>query len=382
MRHTFFATCAPGIEPLLHAEVRALRLAKPERQVGGVRFDGTLTDAMRACLWLRTAVRVRMWLARFQAPDGDALYREVGAVDWSRFVEPEGTLVVDALSKDSALTHTQFVEQRTKDAICDQLRARTGRRPSVDKNGPDLRVHVHLFRDRATLAVDCGGESLHKRGWRRSQGRAPLPEPLAAAGVLASEWDGRAPLLDPFCGSGTIAIEAALIAGDVAPGLFRERFGFERWEEHDARRWTRLRDEARARVAHRPKTRILATDVDPERVEDARVNAEAAGVAEQIELAVADARELTPRRGWNATLVTNPPWGSRVGEGDDLVDLYQRFGERLREHCAGYRLALFSGDRRLTRALGLQRLERRAITHGGVALELVLADLWETAPCD
>src|SRR5438105_4948511 len=203
-RAEFFVTCAPGIEPILHGEIRALKLSKVERQVGGVRFEGTSRDAWRANLELRTAVRVLRKLARFEARDESALYAGVASLDWSRFLRPDGRLRVDAHSKESALEHTLFVEQRTKDAIVDALRAQHGTRPSVDLEDPDLGVYVHLFRDRCTVLVDTSGDSLHKRGWRKFQGRAPLAETLAAAVVLASGWDRRAPLLDPFCGSGTI----------------------------------------------------------------------------------------------------------------------------------------------------------------------------------
>jgi len=243
-RESFFASCAPGLEPLLMAEARALKLPRLEQQTGGVYFEGTLADAARANLWLRTAVRVLMRLSRFQAAAADELYRGTAAIDWSRFLEPEGRLVVAAHSNESVLDHTLFVEQRVKDAICDQFRERTGKRPSVDKEAPDLGVHVHLFRDRCSLLVDTSGESLHKRGWRRYQGRAPLAETLAAAVVLDSGWDKRSPLVDPMCGSGTILVEAAWLALGIAPGSLRERFAFERWKEWEPALSARLRTEA------------------------------------------------------------------------------------------------------------------------------------------
>lgn len=375
MRHTFFATCGPGIEPVLHAECKALRLAKTERQVGGVRFEGSMADARRACLQLRTAVRVRRWLLRFPCPDGDALYRGVSGLDWSAFVHPEGTLVVDALSSDSALTHTQFVEQRAKDAIVDQMRARTGARPSVDKSNPDLRVHVHLFRDRATVAVDCGGASLHKRGWRVHQGRAPLAETYAAALVLMSGWNQRAPLLDPFCGSGTILIEAGLLAGGVAPGLFRERFGFESWSDHDARAWERECAAARAAIAHPKKLRLIGRDHDPERVEEARENAASAGLDERIEFEVGDARDMELKPGWNAWLVTNAPYGARVGEGDEIEGVLESLGERLRSEAEGYHVAALLGEKRHEGRLGLRGAQRTMLRNGSLRVRLYQAQV-------
>ncbi len=373
-RFTCFATCAPGVEAILHAEAKTLKLARLERQVGGVRFEGTLADLWRANLCLRTAVRVLLRLARFEAADADALYRGVSEIDWSAFARPEGTLLVAAQTNESKLDHSEFAEQRTKDAIVDAFRRKAGVRPSVDKDDPDLRVHLHLFRDRATLSLDASGESLHKRGWRVHQGPAPLAETLAAALVLASDWDRRAPLLDPFCGSGTIAIEGACLATNTPSGFLR-RFGFERWLGHDAQRFAAFRRSLEAARTHPGKLYILGSDLDREQIEGARANAAAAGVDELVAFEVADARDLAPRKGWNAWIVTNPPYGQRLGEEAQLVELYRAFGARVREHGAGFRLAFLSGKPELLRALGLGRCERRPIVNGGLACELLLAQL-------
>lgn len=370
-RHVFFAVCAPGLEPVLHDELRALRAARCERQVGGVRFEGTLADAWRANLELRTAVRVLLRLARFPAPDADALYRGVAAVDWSRLLVPGGTLWVDAQTSRSRLTHSRFVAQRTKDAIVDQLRTGTGARPDVARQAPDLRLHVHVFQDRATLSVDTSGESLHKRGWRRAQGRAPLAETLAAGLVLLSGWDRQAPLLDPFAGSGTILVEGALLASRVAPGLFRASFGFERLPDHDARAYAALVAELRARRAEPRKLRLLGSDLDPARVAEARANAAAAGVGELVSLEVADARDFAPRAGWNAWIVTNPPYGERLGDARGLVPLYRAFGAVLRGRCAGFWLALLTARPELQRLLQLPELERIPTQNGGLACEIL-----------
>ena len=192
-RTTFFVTCAPGVEPILHGEARGLGFARVERQVGGIRFEGTMQDAWRANLWLRTAVRVLRRESRFEAASESALDAGVSAVDWSRFLRPDGLLWVDAQTRESGLDHSHFIAQRVKDAIVDQVRAADGTRPTVERDGADVRVHLHLFRDRATLSVDTSGASLHRRGWRTAQGRAPLAETLAAAVVLQSSWDRRSP---------------------------------------------------------------------------------------------------------------------------------------------------------------------------------------------
>ncbi|MEZ5979920.1 MAG: THUMP domain-containing protein [Planctomycetota bacterium] len=365
-RRSFFATCAPGIEPVLHGEVRELGLARSESQVGGVYFEGTLADARRANLWLRTAVRVLMRVGRFEARDAEELYAGVGAVDWSEYIGSEARLVVDAQSNRSALEHTRFVEQRTKDAIVDQLRTRGGTRPSVDRDDADLGVHVHLFRDRCTLSVDTSGRALHRRGWRRSQGEAPLAETLAAALVLMSGWDRRAPFLDPFCGSGTLAIEAALVATDTAPGLFRE-FGFERWRGHDARAFEREKQEARSRRSPIGKRTILGTDVDREQLSGARANLAGAELEGAVHFERADAREFAPRAGWNGWVVSNLPYGKRVGGGGDLFELYRAFGDALRERARGFTYGLLVPDEPVQRELRLQRARSESVVNGGIA---------------
>jgi len=369
-RNVYFATCAPGVEPLLLAEARALRLGRVEAQVGGVRFEGTRDDARRANLWMRTAVRVLERLTRFPARDERELYEGARAVDWRRWLDPRGTLVVDARSKESALSHTRFVEQRVKDAVVDSLRTDAGQRPSVDKEEPDLRVDVHVWRDRVTLSADTSGASLHRRGWRVHQGPAPLAETTAAAVVLASGWDRRSPLVDPFCGSGTILVEAAWIAGGVAPGLLRT-FGFERWPDHDERAWSRLKDEARARARHPARLQLVGRDRSPEQIEGARANLARADLADRVRLEVGDAAELDWRPGWNAWVVTNPPYGERVGDVRALETTYAELGRRLRERAAGYRVVVLSGNAALTARLGLDFTGEMALTNGGLPCVLL-----------
>lgn len=374
-RTSFFATCAPGLEPLLFAEVRALKLPRAEQQTGGVYFEGTLADAARANLWLRTAVRVLMRLVRFQAATGDELHRGAQTVDWSRFLDPQASFVVAAHASESALDHTLFVEQRVKDAICDQFREKTGQRPSVDKEAPDLGVHVHLFRDRCSLLVDTSGESLHKRGWRRFQGRAPLAETLAAALVLDSGWDRRAPLVDPFCGSGTLLVEAAWLALGIAPGSRRKQFAFERWKEWDPALGRKLRAEAAAAPKRGGKLILRGVESDAATLAGARENLESAGVAEFVELERGRAEEFEYKRGWNAWIASNLPYGERIGDERELAPVLRRFGARLAERCAGWHATLLSGNPKLTQALGLAIARRRAVQNGAIPCEMLHVEL-------
>lgn len=380
MNSHFFITCAPGLEPILHQECNELRLGKVERQVGGVAFQGRIEDAWRANLELRTAVRVLMRVVRFTARDTDALHRGASSVDWSKYMSAAGTLIVDGHSKDSEIDHSLFLAQRVKDAICDQFRANDGRRPSVDKGDPDLRIVAHLTKNRCSLLIDTSGVSLHKRGWRKYQGRAPLSETLAAAMVLRSGWNGRAPLIDPFCGSGTILIEAAMIAGKIAPGIFRKHYAFERLPGFRADAWQRMRAEAEARVKFPSKLTLIGLDQSAETLEGARENLASAGVADHVTLELKDALRFPAKSGWNAWIVTNPPYGERVGEVDRLWPLYRQLGEKLRDQCAGYHLALLSGNPKLARSLKLEGLETVELKNGAIDCELLVGELQARAP--
>jgi putative N6-adenine-specific DNA methylase len=329
---TFFATAAKGTEPALRDELRELRLRGVRADRGGVHFAGLPEHGWRACLESRVAVRVLRLLARFAAPDAAALYEGVSGVDWSEFLGPERTLAVRAACRSSALTHTQFIAQKTKDAVVDQLRARVGARPSVDVEDPDVGIFVHVVRDEASVYVDLAGEPLHRRGWRAAAAAelraldAPLKETLAAAVLRLGGWDRVLPLVDPMCGTGTLAIEAALWARRIAPGLGRARFGFERWASHDAastQRMSELRERTRAAALPQGPP-VTASDVDPAALRATETCARAAGVRITIERrSVAEVRPTSPP----GFVVLNPPYGERLEVGPSL---YRDIGGALR----------------------------------------------------
>jgi putative N6-adenine-specific DNA methylase len=320
----FFASAAKGTEPALRDELRELRFRGVRADRGGVHFEGEWDDAYRACLWSRIALRVLWPLASFPARGERELYDGVRALDLELALGVEQTLVVSAACRSSRLTHTQYLSQLTKDAIVDRIRERHGARPNVDKHDADVHVFVHLVNDTASVYLDLAGEALNRRGYRQADAEAPLRETLAAAVIGYSGWDRKSPFCDPLCGSGTLLIEAALAAANVAPGLFRKRFGFERWAEFGAaerKRLQELRDAARA-AAHRDIPPILGSDASPRAIEAARSSAQRAGVT--LELAVAPLHELTLPEA-PGVLVTNPPYGHRLDRdptlGRDLARL-------------------------------------------------------------
>ena len=363
-----FATAAAGTEGALRDELRAHRFRGVRADRGGVHFEGDLAEAGRACLESRVAVRVLVSLGAFPAPDERALYDGARAIDWSPWLTPRHTLAVSSVARASKLFHTKFLAQKTKDAIVDQLRDRHGARPSVDADDADVRVFLHLVKDRATIFLDASGESLHRRGWRTSVGEAPLKETLAAACLRLSEWDRARPLLDPMCGSGTLAIEADLWARDVAPGLLRPRFGLERWAAHDdalARAMKDARERARARVRSSGPA-IAASDVDPRALELAQANARRAGARVRFETRhVRDVAVDAP-----SLVITNPPYGERLAAPRGL---YEDMGAAL-GRLRGSRVALLTSDPRLADAMRRRPARWQALFNGGLEVRLLVYD--------
>lgn len=342
----FFATAAKGTEGALRDELRELRLRRVRADRGGVHFEGSWADAWRACLHSAVALRVLHPLGTFDAVGGDGLYDAVRSLDWTPYLTPAHTLAVTAFCRDSALTHTNFIAQRTKDAIVDPLRELLGARPSVDRKDPDVHVFIHLVKDRLTVYLDLAGESLHRRGYRANALEAPLKETLAAAILRLAGHDPDRPFVDPMCGSGTLAIEAAMRAERVAPGLLRRRMGFERWASFgptEAGTMDALR--TRAREARRPVTApILALDVDPQAVELARANALLAGV--KVECRRQPISDLA-LSGASGLIATNPPFGLRLAASDTL---YREMADALWRHGA-WDVAVLAGDRAIERAM-------------------------------
>jgi len=375
----FFATCPKGLEYLLRDELRGLGVEDAREALAGVRFSGALTLGYRACLWSRLASRVYLRLAEFDAPDSDALYAGVDAVDWREHLAADAGFAVDAAGTSESLRNTQYIAQRVKDAVADQFRRVKGVRPDIVADRPDVRLHLRLHRGRATLSLDLSGEPLHRRGWREGQGEAPLKENLACAMLLRGRWpevyaNGGA-LVDPFCGAGTLAIEAAWMAADVAPGLHREHFGFTRWRGHDAAAWSDLLGEARARAdvgLGALRAAFFGSDHDPHVLAIARRNAQAAGVDRFVQFArqSVEALENPLRGGPSGLLVANPPYGERLGQREALFGLYRTLGDRLREAFPEWRGVLLVGDDELGHALGL-RADRRYTLFNG-ALECTL----------
>ena len=366
----FFATAAKGTEPAIRDELREHRFRGVRADRGGVHFEGRMTEGFRACMLLRTAVRVLLLVAEFEAPDGDALYEGIADVDWGVVLDDRRTLAVRAFAKDSALSHTQFIAQRTKDAIVDQLRDSTGHRPDVDRDDPDVLLFVHVAKDRASVYLDLSGDALHKRGYRESTVEAPIKESLAACLLRMSGWDRERPLVDPMCGSGTFAIEAALWARRVAPGLSRERFGFERWRsfgDDEARALREIREAARERVIARGPS-IWAFDADRGAVDAARANARKAGVDVRVDQQSIEALAPLPSPGH---VIVNPPYNERLPAD---APLYASMAAAFRR-MSGHRVALLAGSPAAEHALPRRADKWWIVYNGPIECRLLVADI-------
>jgi putative N6-adenine-specific DNA methylase len=371
----FFATTAKGVEEVLADELRALGIEVVAAEAGGVRFTGGMAACYRANLWLRTASRVLMPLADFPCAAPQALYDGVRTIPWGDFLTPEMTLAVDCNLRDSAMTHSGFVALKTKDAVVDQIRDRCGRRPNVDTRDPDLRINIHLVKNRCTVSLDTSGAPLDRRGYRLERTEAPLRETLAAALVKLSGWDGTVPLADPMCGSGTLPVEAALAAARRAPGLLRPGFGFQRWPGLDAQLWQRLTAEARETALPSLPAPVVGCDRSARALDVARENAGRAGVEAMVTLAQRELDAFVPPPG-PGTLLINPPYGRRLGEEEELKPLYRQIGDVMKQRCTGYTAWLLTGSSVLAKCVGLKASRRIVLFNGPIECRLLKYELY------
>lgn len=380
----FLATCPRGIELLLADELAALGAVPGKTTVAGVHLRASLESAYRICLWSRLANRLVLCLSQEEGIETpDALRAAAAGIDWRRHLSPGATLAVDFHGRADTIRHTRFGAQTVKDGVVDRLHAEGQPRPDVDTREPDLRLYAHLHRGRLTLGVDLSGDSLHRRGYRRDVGHAPLKENLAAALLVRAGWPAMAregaPLVDPLCGAGTLLIEAAMMAADVAPGLARERFGFHGWAGHDERCWRELRREAEARASigrKRCRSRLYGFDESPPALGAAKANAMRAGVPALIELEGASLGGLERPEGLPDTprglVITNPPYGERLGELPELVRLYAQLGERVKTAFPGWLLAVFTANPDLGHRIGLRAHKQYSLRNGPLEAKLLL----------
>lgn len=374
----FFAACPKSLEAMLADELTTLGATSVKQTIAGVYFEGADTLGYRACLWSRLASRILLPILKIDDADNDSLYAEALSFPWEDHIDAKGTLAVDGHGTNEALRNTQYSAQRLKDAICDRLRSVHQSRPDIETRDPDVRIHLFIRGSMAQISLDLSGAPLHQRGYRHGSNDAPLKENLAAALLIRAGWPAIAAeggaLVDPFCGSGTLLIEGAWMANDIAPGLERDYFGFLGWKKFDAELWRTLRQEAQqrgdaGRAAASP--RYFGADRDAAIIGAARANAELAGVSELIEFRHQVVAELRRPAGFETGLVlSNPPYGERMGDNSLLVDTYQQFGAQLHPAFAGWKAAFITSDEALSRASGLRASKSYAFFNGAIECRL------------
>lgn len=376
--YLFFASAPKHMGSLLAEELLRLGMRDAAETRGGARFSGDLEDGYRACLWSRIANRILLPLAHFPVAGPDDLYAGALEIEWEDHLTPDRTFAIQFDGTLAGIDHPHFGVLRVKDAIADRFSSRFGRRPSVDPEHPDLRIHVYAHQDSAGISLDLSGASLHQRGYRSIGSAAPLKENLAAALLMRAGWpeiatEGGA-LLDPMCGSGTLVIEGTMMAADMAPGILRERFGFHGWLQHDERLWQRLLDEARIRrdAGLRRLGALRGYDCNPGAVRVSQQHLERAGLTGFAHFERRELADCRPGSGEDeGLLIVNPPYGERLGSEDELPALYAKLGAVFKERFIGWRASVFTGNPDLGKHMGLRAHRMHSLYNGPIECRLL-----------
>ncbi len=354
-----------GLEEVLAKEI--INLGGNEVEIGRrmVSFTGDKELLYKANFCLRTAVKVLKPIMEFKATDADEVYEVVKEMDWSQYIDNSNTFLVDSVVFSEKFRHSKFVAYRVKDAIADYFRAKTGERPNVSISNPDLRVNVHIAENEVTISLDSSGESLHRRGYREDSVAAPLNEVLAAGMILLTGWDGECDFIDPMCGSGTILVEAALIARNIYPGVFRKEFAFEKWKDFDEDLFdTIYNDDSQEREFEH---KIYGYDINRKAVAAAQENVRSAGVADIVEVEQRDFYEFEQPLE-KSIMITNPPYGERITT-DDILGLYAAIGERLKHAFVGNEAWILSYHDDCFAKIGMRPSTKYALYNGSLECE-------------
>lgn len=370
---TMIAKTMAGLEDVLAEELIALGANNLEIGKRMVSFDGDLALMYKANIHCRTALRVLRPVYEFKAKNTDEIYKKVKAMNWYEHLTEDSTFAIDAITFSDYFTHSKFVAYRVKDAIVDYFMQKMGKRPSVDVKNPDLFINFHIAHDKCTLSFDSSGESLHKRGYRVEQTEAPLNEVLAAGMILKTGWRGESDFIDPMCGSGTLLIEAAMIAMNIPPGIYRQHFSFEKWKNFNAELFEMIYndDSGEREFTHK----IYGSDISADAINIAVKNIKSAGVEKYIDLKVLPFEKYTEVPAQEGILVTNPPYGERI-KPEDLTGLYEKIGERLKHVFTGYSAWILSYKKECFDKIGLKPSKKIQLVNGSLACEFRKYDIF------
>jgi len=371
----YFATVARGLEEVAAEELTELGAKKVTPKFTGVEFQGDQKVLYQVNLWSRTIFRVLVPILKFPCKNAKQLYQGVQQINWENYLTPQETLAVHCTGKNEQLNHTHFSALQVKNAIADQQMANFGQRSNVDLESPDLILNLHIEKTHAILSLDSTGESLHRRGYRPAMGTAPLKETFAAALLAMTDWEPNLPLLDPMCGSGTFVIEAGLKALNIAPGLYRKRFALEHWSDFKQELWEQLKTEARQQQRLKLPARIYGCDYAWDMLEQAQVNVENAGLDQHLDLSCRELSDLEPPEN-QGIIICNPPYGKRLGEVKALGSLYQELGDIFKQRFKGWTAYVLSGNKELTKQIGLRTSKRIPVYNGSLPCTLLRYELF------
>lgn len=372
-----FVTCAEGIEPLLAEELRSLGYAQIKESFRGIYVNIDAHEAIyRINYCSRLAIRVLLPLRQFRCFDQKSLYREISGVDWTPYIPRGKTFAIDANVSHKVLRNSLFAAQVTKDAICDQFRAKIGSRPSISTRNPDIQLNLYINGDRGVISFDTSGVPLHKRGYRLESGEAPIQETLAAALLTLAQYQGNEIVCDPCCGSGTLLIEAALAASKTPPGYLRQKWGFMHLPEYEAKEWLKVKAEADEQRIALPNAHLFGCDINRDMVRICKTNLRAAGFHQQIAISQTPFQDYTPPVVPNF-IICNPPHGLRLDEAEHLVPLYRSLGDFLKRKSAKPgRGFVFTGNLELAKEIGLSPKKRHVINNNGIDSRFLEFDLF------
>jgi putative N6-adenine-specific DNA methylase len=369
-------TCAKGITPFLKEEVLSLGLPILSEGIADVETEGTMEDAIKLNLFLRTGQRVLFLLEEFDAKSPDELYNKMSRIRWEDIIPEDGYLCVTSSVETPTIKDSRFANLKCKDAIVDRMKEKSGFRPDSGPKRDRTVIHLYWKDERCQIYVDTSGEPLSRRGYRRIPLRAPMQETLAASVILATGWKGNGNFINPMCGSGTLAIEAAMIALNKAPGLLRNNYGFMHLKGFNESSWNALRKKTRVIAKKSLNGRIIATDISQEAIEAAKKNATTAGVAHLMEFGVCGYSE-TPIPKGGGVVVLNPEYGERLGEIEELKEVYKGIGDFFKKKCLGYKGYIFTGNLDLAKKVGLKTKRRIPFFNSNIECRLLEYDLYE-----
>lgn len=368
----YIAKTFQSLEDVLYEEVKRLGADNVKKEHRAVSFEGDLALMYRANLWLRTASRVLKIIRTFEATDADTIYREVKKINWDTYMTVDQTLLVKSVVTSDNFKNSLFVSYRTKDAIVDFFNEKYGKRPSVRLTNPDISVHIHISDNVCTIALDSSGESLHKRGYRVAQTKAPMNEALAAGMLLLAGWDGRSNFVDFMCGSGTLLIEAALIALNIPPGIYHKHFAFENWMDFAPDLFEDISNNDSLDRSFDYK--IYGSDLSPRAIEIAQKNVKSAGLSKYIELKVGNFVDFEPPKD-KYIIVSDPPYGERLLE-NNIIKLYNNIGTLLKHRCQGTTAWIISSNKNLMKAIGLKPSAKINLLNGSLPCEFCRYDMF------